>query len=70
MAVPPVAAKVLFEAILKTFAGVQYESVQPSIAPMIHLKGTLESFSRVRQSSDNPPPESTKKLISLAPGVE
>jgi len=61
---------VLFEAILKTFAGVQYESVQPSITPMIHLKGTLESFSRVRQSSDNPPPESTKKLISVTPGVE
>jgi DNA (cytosine-5)-methyltransferase 1 len=70
MAVPPVAAKVLFEAILKTFAGVQYESVQPSIAPMIHVKGTLERFSRGRQSSDNSLTGRTKQLISLTPGVE
>jgi len=70
MAVPPVAAKVFFEAILKTFAGVQYQSVQPSITPTIHMKGTLESFSRDRQSSDNPRPGNPKQLTSLTPGVE
>lgn len=31
MAVPAKGAKVIFEAILKTFAGIDYESVEPSI---------------------------------------
>ncbi|NLX25413.1 MAG: DNA cytosine methyltransferase [Lentisphaerae bacterium] len=30
MAVPPKGAKVIFEAILKTFAGIEYEWVEPS----------------------------------------
>lgn len=31
MAVPCKGAKIIFEAILKSFAGIEYESVQPSI---------------------------------------
>lgn len=31
MAVPAKGAKIIFEAILKTFAGIDYESVEPSI---------------------------------------
>ena len=31
MAVPPKGAKIVFEAILKTFAGVEYESIEPNI---------------------------------------
>lgn len=31
MAVPPLGAKIIFDAILKTFAGVDYESIEPNI---------------------------------------
>ena len=31
MAVPAKGAKIIFEAILNTFAGIEYESVEPSI---------------------------------------
>ena len=31
MAVPTKGAKIIFEAILRTFAGIDYESVEPSI---------------------------------------
>lgn len=31
MAVPAKGAKIIFEAILKTFAGIEYESIEPSI---------------------------------------
>ena len=31
MAVPPVGAKVIFEAIIKTLEGVEYKSVKPNI---------------------------------------
>ena len=31
MAVPAKGAKIIFEAILRTFAGIDYESVEPSI---------------------------------------
>ncbi|MEP1984760.1 MAG: DNA cytosine methyltransferase, partial [Maribacter dokdonensis] len=31
MAVPPLLSKVVFEAILKTFAGISYNSVEPNI---------------------------------------
>ncbi|MDR0373574.1 MAG: DNA cytosine methyltransferase [Nitrososphaerota archaeon] len=34
MAVPPKGAKIVFEAILKTFAGIEYPYVQPNIAPI------------------------------------
>jgi DNA (cytosine-5)-methyltransferase 1 len=34
MAVPPKGARVVFNAILKTFANVEYKSVQPNIAPI------------------------------------
>ncbi|SHL24333.1 DNA cytosine methyltransferase [Shouchella rhizosphaerae] len=36
MAVPPAGAKIVFEAILKTFAGIEYEFVQP--APKLQLE--------------------------------
>lgn len=32
MAVPPKGAKIIFEAILKTFAGIEYETVEPSMS--------------------------------------
>ena len=35
MAVPLIGAKVIFEAILKTFARIHYESVKANIAPII-----------------------------------
>lgn len=37
MAVPPLGAKVIFEAILRTFAGISYESVPCSIAQRINV---------------------------------
>lgn len=40
MAVPPEGAKVIFEAIFKTMLGIGYESVDPSMAPMIHGRST------------------------------
>lgn len=36
MAVPPKGVKVVFEAILKTFAGINYKSTEPNIEPMLH----------------------------------
>jgi DNA (cytosine-5)-methyltransferase 1 len=44
MAVPPKGAKIIFEAILKTFAGIKYKSMEPSMSQMVHSDGTLESF--------------------------
>lgn len=44
MAVPPKAAKLIFEAILKTMAGIKYDSVEATMEPMIHFNGTLESY--------------------------
>lgn len=35
MAVPPNGAKVVFEAILKTFAGIEYKSIIPNIEPLL-----------------------------------
>ncbi len=35
MAVPPKGAQVVFEAILKTFAGIEYKQVQPNISPIL-----------------------------------
>jgi DNA (cytosine-5)-methyltransferase 1 len=37
MAVPPIGAKVVFEAIRKTFLGIEYASVKPNITPEIAL---------------------------------
>jgi len=31
MAVPPLGAKIIFESILKTFAGIKYDFVSPNI---------------------------------------
>lgn len=39
MAVPPEGAKIVFEAILKTFAGIPYESVEP--LPSLQLENLL-----------------------------
>lgn len=36
MAVPPKVALVIFEAILKTFAGIAYEYVNPEFEPLLH----------------------------------
>lgn len=44
MAVPPAGVKVVFEAILKTFAGIDYEYAEPSFEPLIH-SSTVESES-------------------------
>ncbi|MHA1787838.1 MAG: DNA cytosine methyltransferase [Candidatus Helarchaeota archaeon] len=38
MAVPVKGMKVIFEAILKSFAGIKYPTVKPNISPMIHTK--------------------------------
>jgi DNA (cytosine-5)-methyltransferase 1 len=35
MAVPPEGAKIVFEAILKTFAGVDYPNIQPNLSPIL-----------------------------------
>ncbi len=36
MAVPPAGAKVIFEAVLKTFAGIEFKSTEPAFEPLIH----------------------------------
>jgi hypothetical protein len=36
MAVPCVGAKVIFEAVLKSFASISYPHIAPNIEPMIH----------------------------------
>ena len=36
MAVPCIGAKVIFEAVLKSFAGISYPHIAPNIEPMIH----------------------------------
>jgi len=37
MAVPPFASKIIFEAILKTFAGIEYNKIEPNIQPYLQL---------------------------------
>jgi len=44
MAVPSAGARVIFEAVLKTFARIPYTNVEPSMAPMVHRRNTLESY--------------------------
>jgi DNA (cytosine-5)-methyltransferase 1 len=44
MAVPPQGAKVIFQAILKTFAGIKYHCLEPSITPLIHGKNYLVDY--------------------------
>lgn len=44
MAVPCKGAQVIFEAILKCFAGVEYESVKPKFPPLIHYSSLQEEF--------------------------
>lgn len=36
MAVPPQGAQIIFEAILKSFAGVEYDSIEYNIPPLVH----------------------------------
>lgn len=38
MAVPPLGARIIFEAVLNSFAGIEYESVEPNIEPLIHRR--------------------------------
>lgn len=53
MAVPAKGAKVVFEAVLKTFAGIKYKSMESVMAPVVHHDGTLECFDadKVRTSA-------------------
>lgn len=44
MAVPPKGAQIIFEAILKTFAGIGYKSTRPNILPLLHNKVQLSLF--------------------------
>jgi len=45
MAVPPMGVKVIFDAILKTFAGINYPSVESSIDPILFDdKNTIQQF--------------------------
>ncbi|MBX7155398.1 MAG: DNA cytosine methyltransferase [Bacteriodetes bacterium] len=44
MAVPPKGAKIIFEAILKTYAGVKYETVEPNITFENYVKPLQESL--------------------------
>jgi hypothetical protein len=36
MAVPPKGGKIIFESILKSFAGIKYKSMPSNIKPMLH----------------------------------
>lgn len=38
MAVPPKGAQVIFEAVLKSFAGIEYNSIECNIAPIVHTE--------------------------------
>lgn len=38
MAVPVEGAKIIFEAVLRSFANIPYETVEPNLSPMIHKK--------------------------------
>ena len=44
MAVPPERARIIFEAILKTFAGIEYPSLQDSVVQSIKLEDTYDLF--------------------------
>ena len=44
MAVPPEGARIIFEAILKTFAGIEYPSLQDSVVQSIKLEDTYDLF--------------------------
>jgi len=42
MAVPPMGAKVIFEAVIKTLLGIKYESITATMSPMIHERDNNE----------------------------
>ena len=48
MAVPSKGVKVIFEAILKTFAGINYKSTEPNIEPMLHYDEVSSYYNPIR----------------------
>lgn len=50
MAVPPNGVKVIFESLLKSFAGIEYASIECNIQPMIH-KSQTEIYN-IKSNSD------------------
>jgi len=44
MAVPCRGARIIFEAILKCFAGIEYESIKPKFPPLIHYSSLQDEF--------------------------
>lgn len=58
MAVPPAGAKIVFEAILKCFAGIEYDHIQPSFEVFIHPKPApkiLRKINKVTVKGQNKP---------------
>lgn len=50
MAVPPLGAQIIFEAILKTFAGIEYDYVTSSFNPMVHKMVIFNNINEERQN--------------------
>ena len=48
MAVPPMGAKIIFEALLKSFAGVEYPAIEPNIGYSIELNNLVSSVKEQR----------------------
>jgi DNA (cytosine-5)-methyltransferase 1 len=46
MAVPPMGVKIIFEAILKSFANIKYSFVYPLFPSLLHI-GTIKSLQKV-----------------------
>jgi DNA (cytosine-5)-methyltransferase 1 len=42
MAVPVQGAKIIFEAILRSFAGIKYKTISPNLTPMIYNQTELQ----------------------------
>jgi DNA (cytosine-5)-methyltransferase 1 len=49
MAVPPKAAQIIFEAILKTLSGIPYEFTTPSFEPLLHLDYGLKNYKEIEE---------------------
>jgi DNA (cytosine-5)-methyltransferase 1 len=49
MAVPPKAAQIIFEAILRTLSGIPYDFTAPSFEPLLHLDYGLKNYKEIEE---------------------
>ncbi|MFA6469823.1 MAG: DNA cytosine methyltransferase [Bacteroidota bacterium] len=49
MAVPPIGVEIVFNSILKTFANVEYDFIEPQFEPLLHLDHGIKNYKEVEE---------------------